>query len=199
MIEFLFLQCKFWLIVSHGLEEPVAVDKRQEDLTEPGKLFPDNINDELGGEVVANGGVEIEHKGLETLGKGIVGFGREHAHQLLEGFEGFTNVKHCVLLRHINISEEGTVVKGVKPVPTRHALIVVQTHPLQSLHVLTTDTALQLQKFLRLNPELLRVVLLLVRKYVVVEGRVILQTYLRSYTLLYLLLERPQQVVRVDH
>jgi len=80
----------------------------------------------------------------------------------------------------------------VEPVPTRDAFVVIQTNPLQSLQKLLADAALKLQELSGLYSELLRVILLLVRVNIVVESRVVIQTDLRSDSLLDFLLERAQ-------
>ena len=76
-------------------------------------------------------------------------------------------------------------------------MVVVFANPLQGLDKAGADTVLQLQELGRLNPELLAVVLLLVREGLVSENRILVQILLSGDPLFDLLLEGAKQVVRV--
>jgi len=119
-------------------------------------------------------------------------------HQLFIGLKGLSLVKARIPAWDLDIGQEGTIVKGIKPIPTGYILIVIPAYPLQRLNILGTDTALKLQELLRLDPKLLRVVLFLVGEHIVIEGAVVIQVQLRGDSALDLLLEGAEQVVGVD-
>ena len=154
---------QFLFVGPHCREQAIGVDERQDDLPEPSKFLSHQIDDKIAGVVIDYGRLRIQHIKMQEFRQGRTSLRRQNSHQLLKGPKRSARLEFLrLLLRHVQVSEEGGIVEGVVPRPTGHSTIVISAYPSQGLNVATTHIVLQFEELPCTDLKLFLVVLLLV-------------------------------------